>query len=57
MINESFKQHLGPSIEEIRDNKLDKVSSSLRPLAQILIEWYDRIINEEELNHESNCSE
>lgn len=44
-----FKTIVGPGAEQIKKIQLYRATESIRPLAELLLEWYDRRVAEEEV--------
>lgn len=45
---EKFKTIIGPRAEQIKKVQLYKATGAMRPLAESLLEWYERRLAEEE---------
>lgn len=39
---QKFRQIVGPTVKKINDKQLYKASGSFRPLAELLVEWYEK---------------
>jgi pheromone shutdown protein TraB len=48
MDKKKFKEIVGPQAEKIRKQELEKAAGSFRFLAELLLEWYERQLAEEE---------
>ncbi len=45
---ERFRKIIGPKVEKIEEEQVHKACGSLRPLAELLVEWYQRKLAQEE---------
>lgn len=43
-----FRKIIGPKVEIIEKEQVHKACGSLRPLAELLVEWYQRKLAQEE---------
>lgn len=50
MDRQKFEAKLGPIIKKIKENHRYKSIGSFRPLSELLVEWYERKLKEDELN-------
>lgn len=44
---QKFQKIVGTSVKKVKSKKLERASSSLRPLAELLLQWYERKLAEE----------
>ncbi len=49
MNTKKFKKIVGQEVQKIKKKEIETASGSFRPLAELLLEWYDRKLAEEEV--------
>lgn len=50
MDKQKFIEIVGPTVIEIDEDKVNKASEAIRPLAELLFNWYENKLAQEELN-------
>lgn len=50
MDRQKFEEKLGPTVRKIIQTNKYKSVGSFRPLPELLVEWYERKLKEDELN-------
>lgn len=49
MDKEKFQKIIGPSVKKVKGKKLSHACGSLRSLAELLLQWYERKLAEDEV--------